>query len=244
MNKLTLLATGLTLATGTSASAAVISSISTTTGASGLGSGVTLNYDPSAVTIDLAANVIGPTAADLASNGTDGNGIVSLDRFWNAIGDGGFFSITDGNSGTTVGNFATNGHFAFTIEAAPGFFLNLDEFTFDSATFTTNNRRGFEVYAKVDGGTFDSSDLLVDIDDESFLRANPRENVVDLSGAKYQGITSIEFRVYSLTDLSGRTVEFDDFLLTGDVLAIPEPSSLVLLALSSACMLSRRRKEA
>ncbi|MEO0477508.1 MAG: PEP-CTERM sorting domain-containing protein [Planctomycetota bacterium] len=244
MNKLTLLTAGLTLATGASASAAVISSISTTTGTAGLGSGTTLNYDPAAVTINLAANVSGPTAADLASPGSDGNGITSLERFWNNAGTGGWFSLADSNTGTSVGNF-NNGYLAFTIEADPGFFLDLDELTFDSAVFTTNNRRGFEVYAEVDGGTFDSSsDLLVDINDENSLRANPRNNVVDLTGAEYQGINSIEIRVYSLTDLASRTIDVDSFVLTGDVTAIPEPSSMVLLALSSACMLSRRRKDA
>ncbi|MEM1213179.1 MAG: PEP-CTERM sorting domain-containing protein [Planctomycetota bacterium] len=242
MNKLTLLAAGFAVAAGSSASAATLLSISTVQGSLNTGNGVTDRFDSAAVTITNAANTIAPSASDLITAGADGNGITSLERFWNNAGTGGWFSLADADTGTSVSNF-NNGYLAFTLEADAGFFLDLDQLAFDSAVFTVDNRRGFEVYAEVNGGTFDSSsDLLVNINDENSLRTSPRENTANLTGAGYQGISSIEIRVYSLTDLASRTIDVDSFLLTGDVIAIPEPSSLLLLALSSACMLSRRRQ--
>ncbi|MEM6331982.1 MAG: PEP-CTERM sorting domain-containing protein [Planctomycetota bacterium] len=246
MKTLNLLAAGLAITVGASASAATILSISTVQGSLNSGSGVTDRFDPAAVTITNAPNTTAPTVADLTSPGADGNGIQNLGRFWNnPAGD--YFSFDgepgEGGHGSAPADFERS-YFAFTVAADPGFTLDLDEITFRSAVFTANNRRGYELYAEVDGGTFDATDILLDVNDENAVRTGsftPR--AVDLTGAKFQGIESVTFRVYPLTDLAGRSVEIGDFVVTGDVV-IPEPASLALVALGSLCLASRRRVQA
>ena len=227
---LTLVA-GLGLAS--SATAAPLLSISTDQGSINTGTGVTDRYDAAAVTITSDPGVVALTAADLISDASDGTGITGLTRFWNNPA-GGFFSL-DSNSGSTtnISDFST-GYFAFTVEATPGQTLNLDDLAFNSATFTSNNRRGFEVYAEVDGGTFDSSDLLIDVNDENTARPSVSPRLSDLSDAKYQGIESVEFRIYPLTDLVGRSIEFQDIVVSGTV--VPEPASLVLVGAGLLCL--------
>ncbi len=218
--------------------AAEIFFLSTTQGSLNNGTGVTERFDTATVIINEASGVSGPSAADLISDGADGDGIVGLNRLWNNSADG-YFSIDNvGGSATSVSNF-DNAFLAITITADAGQTLNLTELSLDSAAFTSNNRRGYEIYAEVDGGTFDPGDLLIDVNDENASRANPANHSADLTGAKYQGISSITFKFFPLTDLSGRTVDFKNFTVEGEV--IPEPASLALLGLGGLMMLKRRR---
>ena len=214
-------------------------SLSTTQGSDNTGTGLLDRYDSSAVTITTATNVSGPSVADLTSAGADGNGITGLTRFWNNAA-GGWFSVETGqNDGTSPSNLNTR-YFAVTISAAAGFTLDLNELTYKSGTFTADNVRGFEIYAEVNGGSFDSSDKIVDVNDENNTRPDGIARDADLSGAKFQGIESVTFRYYPLTDANGRTIEFGDFTVSGTV--IPEPASLALLGLGGLCLLGGRRR--
>ena len=234
--------------TTTTASAATLFSLSTTQGSDNTGDdteGPLARYDSSAVTLSVDSSVGGPTLADITSDGSDGNGIgPGLQRFWNNAGNGGWFSMHAGGQGNTVGDF-DSGYFAFTITANPGELLNLDSVAFKSSVFTANDRRGYEFYGEVNGGSFDASDLIFDQNDENETRGTgdfTQQTEVLTGNAKYQGVESVTFRLYLLTDLAGRTVDFDDFEITGTTSVIPEPASLVLLGLGGLCVMGRRRR--
>ena len=214
------------------ADAAMLYEFSTTRSASG--------YDPSLVTTTAAANVIAP------NGGTElDDGVVGLDKFDNQGWDG--FSLGDMVGNLSIDNeseFATT-YFELTVSAETGYTLDLDSISFNSARGGSTGIRGFELYAEVDGGafTYGVSTPILDVDNETGTRSDPRAVSVDLTGAKYQGIESITFRYYALTDSPGnfvRTIDFDGWTLAGDV--IPEPATMGLLALGGLAVLRRRRK--
>ncbi len=201
-------------------------------------------YDPAAVTVVTAANMSGPDANEIATDGTDGSGIVELQRFWNGEFPGstfpGWFHLTRGGTGVEVLDF-TRDYWAFTLTADPGFVLNLEDIEFQSARGGSSGRRGFELYAEVNGGTFDASDLIVDVDDEAGTRNTPNLRSALLTDAKFQGVTSVEFRYYPLPDLTGRSIEFTNLVVDGAVV-VPEPASLTLAAAGLGLVGLRRRR--
>lgn len=214
-----------------SADAAVLYQFSTTQSAGG--------YDPSLVTTTVAANVTAP------NGGTElDDGVVGLDRFDNAEWDG--FTLGMQSGKTTIdnaGDFSTR-YFELTVSAEAGYTLDLDSLSFNSARGGSSGTRGFEIYTAVDGGAFTFGDTpILDVADETGTRSNPRAVSIDLTGAEYQGISSITFRYYALTNSPGsfvRSIDFDGWTLEGDAV-IPEPGSLALLGLGGICMLRRRR---
>jgi hypothetical protein len=64
--------------------------------------------------------------------------------------------------------------------------------------------------------------------------------VADLSDAAYQGIASVTFRYYPITDQSGRTIEISSMVLNGEAV-VPEPGVLALVGLGSVMVMRRRR---
>ncbi|MGJ8654797.1 MAG: beta strand repeat-containing protein, partial [Opitutaceae bacterium] len=107
-------------------------------------------------------------------------------------------------------------YFGFTITADPGNVLNLDNLTFD-ITRGTRGANDYAILTSVDG--FTSSDI--------FLFANGGTTTgaqdIDMSAAKFQGLSSIEIRIYlddRENDGSGGAANtFDNVILNGTVAA-------------------------
>lgn len=194
-------------------------------------------YDPNVVTVTADPNVIGPNGTQLQVGST------GLARFWNTEWAG--FSLSSGN-GITLDNeaeFAT-GYLTWTVSAAPGHMLDLTSLALGSARGggdpATQVRR-FELYAEVDGGSFDYGDTpLLAIDNETGTRVAPVDRAADLSSPEFQGIGSITFRYYPLTPATGNTMDFGTMTLNGQAV-VPEPAGLCLLGVVGLVLVRRGR---
>jgi hypothetical protein len=201
-------------------------------------------YDASLVTV-TTDGVTGSSAADFAANET-------VDQvFANDRPDGGL--ITGGqlrfqHNGVGVGDDITAGQFAdgffvFNITALSGETLDLTNLTFDAIRATGGDTvRGIEVFAETNGDAFAfaTSTQLLDVNITP-NRTGPAEAFdLDLSGGEFQGINSVDFRVYAT---GGRgSIELGNIALNG-VAVIPEPSSAALLVgLFAVAFVSRRRR--
>lgn len=186
-------------------------------------------YNADFITVQIADGVTGPAAAELA------NGDHDLIRFHNDQWDG--FSLI--GTGSTTIDFAA-GYLEFTVSADPGLTLNLTSLDFASARGGGQGTRGFEVYAAVNGAAFNqATDLLLDIDNEPGTRTTPTDRSIDLTGAAFQGISSITFRYYALTNASTRSIDFAGMQLNGTV--VPEPASLAIVGLGGVLLMAGRR---
>jgi hypothetical protein len=193
-------------------------------------------YVPADVTIVSAPGIIGPV------DGTSlGLGGTTLSRFWNSEFAGFSLSSANGNTIDTNTEFNT-GYFTWTVSATPGNILNLTSLDFGSAV-GGGGTRGFDIYATVNGGAFAFGDApIFALAAETGTRTSPVARSIDLSGPAYQGIDSITFRYYSLTPTSSNTIDFTGMTLNGEVTAIPEPSSVLLVLGSAAGMFFIRRR--
>lgn len=69
-------------------------------------------------------------------------------------------------------------------------------------------------------------------------------NSADLSGPTFQGITSATFTFanFDNTNSGSSTNRWDNIVINGEVVAVPEPSSIALLGLGGLALILRRRK--
>ena len=180
------------------------------------------------VVIAVAPGVIGPVDGTALALGKTG-----LNRIWNSEFAGFSLSSTNGNAIDNATEFNT-GFFTWTVSATPGNLLNLTSLNFGSGVGGSGTR-GFEIYAEVNGGAFEFGDLpILAIAAETGTRGNPVARSADLNGAAFQNIESITFRYYPLTPATGNSIDFTGMTLNGDVAAIPEPGSFMLLGVGIA----------
>ena len=142
---------------------------------------------------------------------------------------------------------------SFTIDVASGFQMDLTSLTLDA---------GYSMSATDFGGKIMTQSLLTSVGGfsgaavvgsiSSDLTAYPGSSatmvykpwVIDLNDAAFQGLTgSTEFRFY-MTDNSSKPGRhrMDDFVLNGEISAVPEPSCAALLGLGGFSLIMRRRR--
>jgi hypothetical protein len=143
------------------------------------------------------------------------------------------------------------GYLAWTVAAKPGMKLNLSSLSFDSLRGGASRRRGFIIYAATNSNPFSYSNApLLYVANEN--TANSRDSTgavtstnpvsINLSSAPYQGLDSVTFRYYPLTETNINSIEFFNMSVNGAV--VPEPTALALVGLGAVWCLGRRRRVA
>jgi hypothetical protein len=123
---------------------------------------------------------------------------------------------------------ANNTFFAFTVSANPGFVLNLNNLTFDAGRGGETTPRGWVLRSSVDGFASDIDTQLVPT-----VRPDFTAFTVNLSGAQFNDLSAVTFRLYDFVPGGGQSLEFDNVTLNGTPSPVPEPHSLGLFGLGA-----------
>lgn len=111
---------------------------------------------------------------------------------------------------------ASNSFFTFTLSANAGNVLNLATLEFDVAKGGTTTPRGFVIQSSVDGFAAN----LAGPTDIPTTRPTFTHYTIDLSGASFQGLFSITFRLFTYSPSVGSTVEYDNLTVNGSLGAV------------------------
>jgi len=203
-------------------------------------SSTTAQYDPA-----LPSFVVAP-----GLTGTDGNGLFALQTLnltATTAATAPRFKNTDNDANQTNGTLVTDASatawFQFGVSGVAGNLkLNLTNLEFHAGNATTTNAgRGYNITASVNGGAYNPigsgtlSSFRVVAGGASGGATD--DVIIPLTGASFQGISSIDFRVFSVTG----GVEYADFTVNGITTPAPEPTSLGLLAVGLVPVMLRRR---
>ncbi|WP_435892613.1 PEP-CTERM sorting domain-containing protein [Oceaniferula spumae] len=146
--------------------------------------------------------------------------------------------LSDGTGDDLAGAISAEDYFTFTMTAASGFTLNLENLNLDVGR-SIRGAQDFYVFSDVDGFVAGQQ-----IDSVLNIGEGTTNLDVDLSDSKYSGLSFIEFRIYvddrANNSTSSSATFVDNVVLTG--VAVPEPSSAALLGLGGLALILRRRK--
>ena len=130
-----------------------------------------------------------------------------------------------------------NVYFTFSASPDSGYKLDLSSLAFNVARGGASTPRDYDIRTSLD--TFATS--LTGIVAINTARPAFTPVSVNLSGGQFQGLTSpITFQVRFFTAGISQNVDFDDITLNGEVVAVPEPNTLAMLALIGGWMFRRR----
>lgn len=159
-----------------------------------------------------------------------------------AIGSEWFEARSTENQGTPS---STDNYFVFTVDAEPGFLLNLEELRYDfwvSPTTSATTSADVEAFVSVDGGSFVSFGSITAIDNDGDANVAAPVATANLDLSSITGAESVEVRIgvgYSQGNSAGISGFAQGIQLEGSV--VPEPASIALLGLGGLMMLRRRR---
>ncbi|KLU06860.1 hypothetical protein RISK_001174 [Rhodopirellula islandica] len=209
-----------------------------------------------AVVVSLAIADASAHAAIILGNTFDGNtgteaeylnGQVTAPNVYRAGVSRVGYSLLVGENELVVGDLRTQDgsiagstrYFEFIIEPTNDSVIDLESFT-----YVGNQNVDGE---GVSGATKFALRSSLDLFREDIGVANLTGTTISLADPKFQNITTyIDFRLYIQSDTSGEsqltTYSLQEFAFNGSVTAIPEPSSMALLAIGGAGLAWRRRK--
>lgn len=183
----------------------------------------------------------------------------------NVLGSAATWSFTSGDFGfdtslesafvrtdATSSSFDENDYLTFTIFAGTGFVFNLTSFNFgmggNSSPGTGNYVASSQIRTDAEASPFSTSLVLTpgDVTEINSSIFNGTTAIfpysADLSAASFQGVNSITFRAYIYDNIDATTAfdRFYDFEINGEVVAIPEPTTAVMLAFGLLGVATRR----
>lgn len=186
---------------------------------------------------------------DSASNLTAGPGFSGVTFVTNAFGD--YIQVAEGNGlndGTLddiIGALDLGDYVEFTISDTDT--INLDSLSFDFVR-ALRGPNDYGVFTSVDSFTANiaSSGNQAASTDLADLDTGVALETISLSGAQFQGLNSITFRIV-LDDREnngggGSAGILDDIILTGHVVPVPEPASTALIGLGGIALIGRRKR--
>jgi hypothetical protein len=148
------------------------------------------------------------------------------------------YAVTTNN---LSGSFNANAYGTFTVTAQAGYILNLNTLSFDvqNAGAAPTPDGQWVVRSSVDNFTTNLADFTATT---SFVNKQ-----VDVSTIVFEGLQDITFRIYlydaNNTNSGTKSLRTDNVILTGDIVAIPEPStSAALFGLVGAALVFWRMR--
>lgn len=164
------------------------------------------------------------------------------------------FKIPSGNAQTTLaGSIGNNHYLQFSIVIASGFQLNLSSLEMNGETSGTTSSDDIAILSSVNG--FSDTQVVAsltgirdvtggfDTDSSGFI------DPIDLTGGVYDGLTgTVDFRLYSYNSTGTgptelRTLGGNDLIVNGTLVAVPEPSTGVLVMLGLGLLIHLRRRK-
>jgi len=122
---------------------------------------------------------------------------------------------TGNNSNNAAEAIQKDKYFQVRATAKAGVLLNLSSLTFNAGKGGTGglpSPRGYAVLSSVDGYT-----NILDSQDLQTVRPAFTPVTIDLSGASFQGLTAVTFRIYTYVPGPGRSVEYSNVTINGTV---------------------------
>jgi hypothetical protein len=177
------------------------------------------NFNPTSVTPFVQSLTLDTTNLNAASPCVcdDGFGVVFQS----------YPSNTSTSHGTALSN---NSFFTITLNLMAGSSMNLTSLAYNVGKGGSGDPRGYFIRSSVDGFASDIKAVTL----PTGAQAAPGADLVDLSGASYQGLSSLALRFYIWTPFPvSNSVDWNNITLNGTAQAAPgstpEPGSLWLL---------------
>ncbi|WP_269536938.1 hypothetical protein [Cerasicoccus fimbriatus] len=143
-------------------------------------------------------------------------------------------------------------YFTFTVNADPGFQLDLSSVGFNYGMYkNAGGAIAYNVYLQSSVDGFGSTQAILFSEGNTIVENSTQtisSGAISLSAPEYQGLSSITFRISYSDDTNStnsNNVRVDNVVLNGNVSVIPEPghyaAGLGAMALLGLCWIKRRR---
>jgi len=140
------------------------------------------------------------------------------------------------DSPTIAASRANGQYFEFTVSSAFGDLFAPDGISFSVGNGGVSTPRGWAIFSSVDGFTNALASASV----------SSIQPTMDLVSAPLTGFDlsaePVTFRIYEYAPAAEQGMFFDDISVTGQVVAVPETSSFVLVAIATTAGFLRRRR--